>query len=448
MTGQASAARLIVVTAAIVAVIGWGRSAACRGDRKLTAWTWAKSPRCSPEEEDPAADPACSAAIRLTAIAVARSGAAIVGGVVRGPIVFGPIRLHKREEARGFIGRIEMDGRMHVVRLLEEQHDEIRRWLEPAPTALTIDRRQHMLVSRRDSTLLEMNERGRIVRTSNGLPAPARSLLIATGGDIVATGCAVVSGSRAGQLDPVARNKNGYVERLTPKGDVLWTYHFRRETFLDSSSREDCGTALAAGPNGGVFVAGTFTGTDLSPFVGAKNVSSEGSFLARFSREGRLLWSRLMADNDSALALAPLPGGRVAVTGRRNAGAFLMVIDADGKDVWSATVDGPGMGTSTDLGQPVIAARDGALVWAGAFRAPVKIAGVALDGYVGDGNGLFFARFDADGKIASVIDVSRASRRPQDEAVMATAMSAGRSVWLAGTIDRSGPGVFAQELPQ
>ncbi|WP_420638471.1 SBBP repeat-containing protein [Candidatus Poriferisocius sp.] len=152
---------------------------------------------------------------------------------------------------------------------------------------------------------------------------------------------------------------------------------------------------VAAVPEGGVVVAGITSGSLVGQNQGGRDV-----FLARYSPEGELAWSRQFGgpENDSPLGVSVAPDGSVYVGGftegdlagphQGSADVWLARFAADGQELWRAQLGGE----QWDRGFDVAAFNGGAYITG--YTAGVLDPGTDLGGFDG-----FAARYDADGTL-------------------------------------------------
>lgn len=139
---------------------------------------------------------------------------------------------------------------------------------------------------------------------------------------IAADGSILLAGSfqdvmmfpRDGKLKKIASagSRDAFLFQLSPDGEVLWAARF-------GGTGSDEATAVTAGRNGEVLVAGTFHGearvTDESRPMTA--IANSDAFLLAFSADGELLWSRQISGQHQELVggLAADSRGRIFLTG-------------------------------------------------------------------------------------------------------------------------------------
>ena len=169
---------------------------------------------------------------------------------------------------------------------------------------------------------------------------------------------------------------------------------------------------VAAAPDGGAYVAGTFSSSPFTLGSGADQVTlnSAGSndvFLARFAKDGRLLWARSGGGtgSDTALAVTVLADGSVALGGfigsaatfsgvtlnATNQDGFVARYLADGTLAWAKGIAGT---TGTEAANVIALASDGNLIVGGFFNSsPTTFASGLTLSSLGSSD-LFFAKYD------------------------------------------------------
>ncbi|WP_437679122.1 SBBP repeat-containing protein [Sorangium sp. So ce131] len=277
------------------------------------------------------------------------------------------------------------------------------------------------------------------------------------------------------QLNSVGGSTDIFVAKLDSDGNLLWLGHI-------GGMGVDAVHGLSVDRDGGVFIAGTIVNrvTIFDETLGAGG--GEDIFVAKISPDGRLLWSRAYGDTSTQRAqdVAATPdGGAVVVgsfSGTVNFGrgsrlsssqdAFMVKLDAEGNTSWDRVygdtldqeftavaagddgkiyVAGGAAGTIGLGGEPLSSADDTDVVVA-AFGAdattlwrdmypgegPQKALGVAVDGA---GNVLVTGQFRGDITIGGTRLVAAGG----EDAFLVKLKPSGKSAWVkhfGGTMDQ------------
>ncbi|GAB4436324.1 MAG: hypothetical protein OHK0015_28010 [Chloroflexi bacterium OHK40] len=223
-------------------------------------------------------------------------------------------------------------------------------------------------------------------------------------------------GSGAGAVTLTSRGQDdAFVARVDAAGALVWVRQI-------GGSLSDQGRGIALLPDGSLAVVGHFRTT--IDFVGSDTrLSSRGqsdTFLARYSRDGQLLWALRAGGTgvDNGLRIAADGAGNVIVTGNfagqatfadsaspaaatlTSAGSgdvFLVKYDSTGRLLWARRAGG----TGNDSGRDVAVAHSGAIFLAGLFRATASFpspGGRAALSSAGSDD-LFVARYSPDGDL-------------------------------------------------
>jgi len=424
----------------------------------IRRWTWAAMAGPTAYEGEEYwhnGDNEVSRLARVTALAADASGAAIVGGLVRGPIELGATHVVKTEHKRGFLARVDPRGGFRMIQLATE-------WMWPS--ALTVDRAGNIIVSYEDRELVSMTPQARSNWTRD-LPT-ARALALAPDGDILAAGCTWGEDTTAERLTGAPwgyemLRGDGYVARISPAGEVRWMYRMERakgDLFYRRNDRpfNECAHAIALGPGGDIYVAGTYNHLDARK-IGRhdpKELPSGGRFLARLSGDGRLRWSRLVAAAYGNVTLAATPDGAVVVAAGRvtpaDPGSHLLneglaAFDADGKPLWVLPVRKAPQVTGnpeiTDLQIVAHAAGGADFVVAGVYDAAL-VAGTTPLAWT-DG-GVFLLNVDRRGAVKSARGL-RTQHEPTPDGAHSRNVKVGPSgsaLWVGGTFGKDGRGTW------
>lgn len=275
-----------------------------------TGWTW--SARFPEEGSD-------TAKARLNAIVVDSADNAIVAGSALGALrLEGGPDLPADDNEHAFIAKISPRGRLLWARRVGgiQGGSELA---EHGATAMIVD--EHDVVTAIGEIDPGGNDgavdpspapghRRRIVRFETDgrtldvkvLDQHADVLAVtrAPGLDLYVAGCLR---SWVGGFPPTQQQQGAFVGRITRSGKWIWSHAVRDQDSELPLQRKsignaaDCATALAPAAEGGLFVVGPF----VRPFrMGADRLDlDDGSFLARFSSNGSLVWARPVPQTSS-----------------------------------------------------------------------------------------------------------------------------------------------------
>jgi len=217
--------------------------------------------------------------------------------------------------------------------------------------------------------------------------------IVAAAGD--SSGCTFVTGDTAGDLgqgSPNLGQRDAYLHKYNPDGDVMWVYQFGTED-LDSAS------CLTVDPGGNCYVGGQTNGS-LAPNLIQQLVSKpvvdtrdtqQDAFLAKISSEGSCVWirqfgsaradalCRIRLDQNGNCYVAGNTSGCIDGTAEDCTGQcpFVAKFDSTGQLVWISQVRDShaqtGMGVGVDP--------NGTLALAGApgYLATFDANGVLLE---------------------------------------------------------------------
>jgi hypothetical protein len=185
-----------------------------------------------------------------------------------------------------------------------------------------------------------------------------------------------------------AGNRDIFLAKFSPKGDVLWAKSFGDPTDID------LGNAVAVDAAGNVFIAGGFSGT--ADFGGGVLTASSTAdiFVAKFDPTGGPLWSKRfgssggVAGYDQASAIAVDPNGDVVLGGTL---------------VGKVTFDGTMLPTTvgSDVFVAKLAGKTGAVVWVKQFKEQSGTTNVdqSLERLATDSSGNIFLAGQFQGNI-------------------------------------------------
>jgi hypothetical protein len=187
-----------------------------------------------------------------------------------------------------------------------------------------------------------------------------------------------------------------FLAKYDRDGNNLWTHEFTTESNSASESFHD--TYVAVDPLGGVYVAGSTTGTlDASP-----NRGGFDAFVVKFDEMGTRLWSKQLgtAQHEFLLGLGADPDGGVYLAGQKGdfpaSDVFLVRYGADGTLLWTRQFDGGAF----DMGKAVAADR-AAVYLVGRTDAGVEARPDLTEPPQGT-SALFLAKLSRDGVLVSV----------------------------------------------
>ena len=223
------------------------------------------------------------------------------------------------------------------------------------------------------------------VSIGGSLDDDGHSVAIDSVGDVVAAGLM----SSAPDEPESAAGSSGFIAKFVGgDGSQRWTVLLRGTT-ASSSARV---AAIAAGIDDSILATGHFSGSvDFGGQVLSVPVEETDTFVARYDRNGRLLWVRsLGAGSLSSGEAIAVDQHRVVITGTfagtLTAGAlsyetlglqdaFLIAFSDDGEFLWGRAFQGPQYQMGTSLG-----IRDGNVVVVGTFTGDATFGGDALSG--------------------------------------------------------------------
>lgn len=234
----------------------------------------------------------------------------------------------------------------------------------------------------------------------------AASLAVDVSGDILVAGAFEHTLAVADRVLESAGEADAFAVRLAPDGSHIWSFRLGGKGWDEAS-------AIAVDADGGAIVAGALSG-DLAGDraenrAGAVDGQDRGhGFVARYSAEGKPLWSQRFTGTatDRALAVAVTPGDAIVVAGTF-AGAvdmggerldsagkhdiFLASYDQDGRHLWSRRHGG----SQGDCARAIAADRNGDFVIAGSISGEVSLGGDTLRAGHLD---MYVARYSASGE--------------------------------------------------
>lgn len=256
------------------------------------------------------------------------------------------------------------------------------------------------------------------------------------------SGVAVFGPGESGQT--TLSNRNGdyntdiFLAKYRPDGTLAWV---RRE----GGSQNDTGNALAIGPDGSVWLTGSFAGS--FTYGGRSQLTTSGNkgfFLAKYKSDGSLSWVKSAQGGQTAegLALAIGPDNCAWVTGDFTEsvtfgqdGLPATLTSAGYQDIFLVNYTPTGTldwarregGSDADQGAAVAVGADGSIWVTGFFSRTITFGGRTLLSAQG-GIDVFLAKYNRDGTLAWVKDAGGSDY----DAGYGLALTAGGSAWLTG----------------
>ncbi|GAA4288363.1 alpha/beta hydrolase-fold protein [Georgenia daeguensis] len=235
-----------------------------------------------------------------------------------------------------------------------------------------------------------------------GDPAAAdRGYAVASDG----AGGAFVAGYTSGSVDgPSAGDKDALVASIGPDGALRWATQV-------GGPGEDKALAVAAAPDGGVYVGGVTGGA----MPGGSHAGSLDGWTAKLSTTGDVVWldqlgtaepdqvSGMTVRADGTVVVAGHTGARLGADAHGDKDAFVRAYSADGNQLWTSQLGS----AADDRGAAVVAQPDGAVLLVGTTYG-------SLGGSVG-GVDVFAARLDSAGTVGDVSQFGSSERDGTDE---------------------------------
>jgi len=229
------------------------------------------------------------------------------------------------------------------------------------------------------------------------------------GGNAYITGSFTGNASFGGLSLSKASGAALFLAKYSPAGEALWAIQ-------SGGSGNMQGQGLCLGPNGEVFVTGVFLGTNTlstNTLSLAHTGASNALFVACFDDSGRALWAKKGAGSGrcQGRAIAAAPDGTVYVTGdlagtisfdgvevletaaNETGDVFLAAYEPDGSVRWIATAGGP----YADSGAGLACDAAGNIYVTGSFKGQARFGDVTLS--AASQPEIFLARFAPDGKV-------------------------------------------------
>lgn len=222
-------------------------------------------------------------------------------------------------------------------------------------------------------------------------------------------------------LEPVSHvSPNAFVFKLDKDGGFLWAKQFTTTSYVGANY-------ITSGPDGALYVAGSFSGTaDFDPGANTASlsaVSNTDGYIMKLNADGEFNWVRHIAGdsiNITALALDqdgglfstggydgsvdfdPGPGSSTLTAGGLLTDAFILKLDTDGNFIWAKSIGGP----SREIARDIKADASGNVILGGEFYKNCDfdpgpgtqiLSPIALSG-----SAMFLEKLDADGNFVWV----------------------------------------------
>ncbi|MFM9951944.1 MAG: hypothetical protein ACKV1O_28700 [Saprospiraceae bacterium] len=166
-----------------------------------------------------------------------------------------------------------------------------------------------------------------------------------------------------------AGQDDAFVAICSDDGDYSWAAR------IGGSGREFA-ACVAAAPDGGLYVGGSFT--SLSMNVGSQlllNLGESDGFIVKYNADKTVAWARSVGagQNDAITGLAVDPEGNLYACGHTGDALLLMKIDSDNALLWQKNIGsslGSNQSTALALGD------DGHCYWAGTVKGKLTFNGL------------------------------------------------------------------------
>jgi len=223
-----------------------------------------------------------------------------------------------------------------------------------------------------------------------------------------ATGAAYITG----MTSSFGTYFDAFLVKFDASGNLVW-----QRTW--GGPREDAGTAIAAAPEGGVYVAG------VTQSFGS--LFGPAAFLLKFTGDGALEWERTwQAPGGTVLEdMEVSADGTVYLVGNTDFNRFLAKFTAGGDLVWDRSFMAPGLMAHTAVFRGIGTAPDGGVVAVGSWMPTFD-------------QDVLIVRFSADGTILWTRDWGGDSHEEGIDAVV----GADGTIYVAGHTDTFAQGVY------
>jgi hypothetical protein len=437
-------------------------------------WTWSRLPKPGRAGDTTS----FASGVRVNALAAAPDGAVYVAGTAWGNVDVAPgllIRLPTQTRVsdgyveHAFLLRVDRAGKTSWAKRLG--HRSTMHPAEAPPggaTALAVDTDGSLIaagaftIERRHgraepATLARFDPRGELIGAveAGGPLAPdwgddgsshVLSLVVTARGNLFVVGC-TRSWDRGGKgLHAGEGRGRGFVGVFSRLGEPGWTYRFAAP-FVSSDPADPtawsgwsaCGTSVVPGPGDDLYVGGSYFGA--GTLAADVRIPRQGTFLARFSPDGQLRWSRQLGEVAVDVRLARLAEGRVAATTafehEHAYRAGLAVFDAKGERSWLLLDGEQPWGLAWDNGHLWVAPKGNRIAFAGTALRSARLGDLAIRRPPACAFAATFTAAGRGGELRSLVG---------DDCAL-TAMATGDDLWLAGTMKAAnGPAAFVQRV--
>ena len=444
---------------------GAGGGAAAGGDSPGYDLVWAKTYGLDEDFDK-----------RALSVAATPDGGALLAGEFEGSLAISPLpELPNTEERDGFAALFGADGTPERSLAFSGPGDQ-RVWRAlPAPgggvllaggytLSLYFDGSdQGDTPENADGFVAHVDQAGNLdwlVRVPGPGDQVVHSIALTTAGEVVLAGT-FQSTLQVGDLTTTeeAEGRDFFVAKLDPAGNPLWATSLGAEPGNVGWLEPPC--FVATGQDGGIHVAGTFTGTvRLGDNLGA--VGDRDVFIGKLSPDGQPLWGHaagVPSTDQQVFGLAVNGAGLAALSGHvrgdvqldasttlRSEGAepdaFLAIYDAPGNLVWARRYGSK----AQDHGGPVAFDPAGNILYTGRFRGSIGFGAEGVldnSGAVSGHDDIFVATLTPSGEPLTTAAFG------EDDNQVATSVAATSTGdvllggWFRGTVDFGGGALTA-----
>jgi autotransporter-associated beta strand protein len=255
-----------------------------------------------------------------------------------------------------------------------------------------------------------------------------------------------------------------FVAKYTSAGALVWAEHFGG-TPGTNYGNGGYGYGIAVAPDGSVYTTGQFAGlADFDPGLAVDILAGSGIFVSKLDSAGHLVWADDLGanSNNCGLALALGPDGSVCTTGRfygttdfdpgpgtfnltsvGDADVFVSKLDSAGNFVWAKSFGG----TVDDGGYGIAVAADGSVYTTGYFYSWNSVVdfdpGPGTYNLAGTNRDIFISKLDSAGNFVWARSMGGSSDDFGRGIAVATDGSVYTTGYFYGTVDFDpGPGTL------